>query len=170
MRIAILGLGPSIAEYEKDTFDYSIGVNDIWRYHQTDAVVCLDYPKVFKPDRLAVINDCKPKAFYSSMVIWDTRPDFVKINLHPGYPDYSCNIDSPILYKSYCSPFVGVQVAYKYHHATEIHIFGVDLTNHHHLKGKICDKIKLHFTNLKKALEEKGCKLIIHGQGILKDL
>jgi hypothetical protein len=169
MRIAVLGTGDSIKEY-KPEYDFSIGVNDIWKIVKTDAVLCLDYPKAFKPERLRVINDCTPQIFYSSLVIWDTRPDFKKIEILPGYPDNFCQLNTLALHKSYCSPFVAVQVAYKYHDATEVHLFGVDLTNHPHLNGELCVKMKLHFKNLKKALEEKGCKLIVHGQGILKDL
>jgi hypothetical protein len=168
-KIAILGLGPSLSLYTPE-YDYTIGVNDIWRIVKTDAVVCLDYPKVFKPDRLKIINECTPQVFYSSLVIWDTRTDFKKIDLIDGYPDNFCRLDLPKIHKSYCSPFVAAEIAYKYHDASEIHLFGVDMTNHPHLGGEIGVRIKKHFINLKKSLTEKGCKLIIHGEGILKNI
>jgi len=165
--VAVLGLGDSLKEFINEGYDNVIGVNDIWRYVKTDVVVCVDYPSAFTPERLSVINNCKPDAFYSCMVIWDTLPNFRKIDLLPGYPDQVCRIDLPGLNKSYCSPFVAVQVAYRYYNATEIHLFGVDLVNHPHLDQVICGKIKTHFQNLKITLKSKGCELIVHGTGIL---
>jgi hypothetical protein len=167
MKIAILGLGPSIKEFNTEGFDLSIGVNDIWRYVKSDVIVCLDHPNGFEYDRLNVINESKPQKFYSQMVVWDTRPDFIKIDFIPGYPDISCNLDMVALPKSYCSPFVATVIAYKYYFATEVHLFGVDMVAHPHLDRFLCEKIKIHFQNLKKALKDKNCELVIHGQGIL---
>jgi hypothetical protein len=169
MKIAVLGLGHSLNEFVPD-YDLTIGVNDIWRSIKTDVVVCLDNPSVFNPDRLKVINECTPKAFYSQMVVWDTRPDFVKIDFLDGYPDNFVQFKTPKLHKSLCSPFVACEIAYKYYFADEIHLFGVDLINHPNLNGELCNKIKLHFKNLKTALNQKGCDLIVHGDGILKNI
>jgi hypothetical protein len=168
-KIAVLGIGPSLKEYNLN-FRFSIGVNDIWRFVKTNAVVCLDYQKAFTPDRLKVINECTPDIFYSQIINWDTRSDFKKIDLLPGYPDVFCNLNLPAFQKSYCSPFVAVQIAYKYYFADEIHLFGVDLLNHPHLDSKLCAIIKKHFINLKAALIQKNCELIIHGEGILKNI
>jgi hypothetical protein len=175
MKIAVLGLGHSLSlfnnEYDlKYTFDYTIGVNDIWRSVETQAVVCLDHRRVFNADRLIFIDNCKPEIFYSQIVNYDTRPDFKLIKLFPYFPDSTCNLDSECINKSLCSPFVACGVAYKYHNAKEIHVFGVDLIGHPHLDAGMCQKIKLHFRNLKIALQSKGCDLIIHGLGILKDI
>jgi hypothetical protein len=103
-------------------------------------------------------------------VAWDVRPDFRKIDIAPGYPDTYCNLNLPAYQKSYCSPFVSTQIAWKVYGATEIHLFGVDLLNHPHLDQQLCGKIKSHFRHLKSALTERGCRLVVHGQGILKDL
>jgi hypothetical protein len=169
-KIAVLGLGPSLSEFKPEEFELSIGVNDIWRYFKSEVVICLNHPKEFKPDRLKVINECSPQAFYSQMVIWDTRPDFRKIDLLTGYPDTFINLSSPSLHKSYCSPFVAVQIAYRYYNANEIHLFGVDLLNHPFLNQALCAKIKIHFFNLKIALAVKDSIMKVHGEGILKDI
>ena len=87
MKIAVLGLGTSLELFVKQDYDLCIGVNDIWRYVDTDVVVCLDNEKAFTPGRLRVINECHPKAFYSQIVNWDYRSDFRKIDILPGYPD-----------------------------------------------------------------------------------
>jgi len=170
MKIGILGLGPSLKEFNPIEYDLSIGVNDIWRAVKTDIVVCLNPRKDFIPDRLKYIDECKPQVFYSQIVNWDTRPDFRKIDILPGYPDSFCRLDSPAYQKSYCSPFIAVQIAWKIYKATEIHLFGVDMTNHPHLDQQLCRKIRIHFRHLKSALDQKGCQLIIHGEGILKNL
>lgn len=169
-KIAILGLGCSLSEYDPKEFDFSIGVNDVWRYHKVNALVCLNNAKEFTPDRLKVINESTPDVFYSQLVAWDVRKDFKKINLLTYYPDQICNIDLPAFNKSYTSVFVAAQIGFKFYNATELHIFGCDLTNHPHLDSVYCAKIKLHFTNLKAALLAKDCKLIVHGSGILKDI
>jgi len=105
------------------------------------------------------------------MVIWDTRPDFSKIDIRPGYPDRVCSIDRFGGYeKSFCSPFIAAQIAYRYYAAREIHLFGVDLTAHPKLDRALCGRIKVHFENLQAALIPKYSRLIVHGQGILKDL
>jgi hypothetical protein len=168
--VAILGLGPSASLFNPAEFDWSIGVNDIWRIVKTDDIVCLDKPSIFKADRLMVINNSIPHIFWSQMVAWDTRPDFRKIDFLPGYPDRICNIDGWQLNKSYCSPFVACQIAWKFYAAQEVHLFGVDLLNHPHLDRVLCAKIRVHFINLKAAFAEKSCKLIVHGEGILKDI
>lgn len=169
-KIAVLGLGSSLSLFNEDEFELSIGVNDIWRFVKTDVVVCLDHAKVFKYDRLKVINECKPKAFYSQIVNWDFRPEFRKLNFYSQYPELVCKIDTHNYEKSFCSPFVAVQIAYKDYGAEEIHVFGVDLLNHPHLDGRLCERIKKHFINLKIALTKVDCKLIIHGDGILKNI
>ncbi|MCJ7447903.1 MAG: hypothetical protein MUO72_09430 [Bacteroidales bacterium] len=168
--IAVLGLGDSLALCNPSDYNMTIGVNDIWRYVKTDVVVCVDNRSAFTPDRLRIINECNPKAFYSQMVIWDVRPDFVKIDIIPGYPDNFCQLETTALHKSYCSPFVAVQIAWKYYHATEIHLFGIDMVNHPHLDSKLCAKIKVHFKHLKTALEAKNCKFVVHGNGILVNI
>jgi len=172
-KIAVLGLGSSVTLYLKEApfdFDCSIGVNDIWRYVKTDYICCVDPPKSFTPERMKIINESQPIKFFSQFVNWDTRKDFEKILIFPGYPDLICRIDTPPYEKSYTSPFVATQIAYKKFGATEIHLFGVDMVNHPYLKGDICNKIKLHFSNLNRALKAKDCHLIIHGEGILTNL
>jgi hypothetical protein len=165
--IAILGLGPSIALFDPAKYDLSIGVNDIWKFHPAEEIVCLDYPRVFYPDRIKTINASRPRKFYSQIVQWDSRPDFEQIKILSGYPEIAVDLSRQGYWKSFCSPFVAVQVAYRVHDAREIHIFGVDLTNHPRLDTRICQKIKIHFRNLFRALRLQGVEITVHGTGIL---
>ena len=169
-KVAVLGLGDSLKLYDPEKYDISIGVNDIWRYQQTDVIVCLDKRKAFTHDRLVVIDASKPKDFYSQVANWNIRNDFRQIQLTSFYPATDINLDLPKFYKSYCSPFVACQIAWRYYGATEIHLFGVDFINHPHLKPEHCRSIKNHFNRLVTALDKKGCKFIVYGEGILNNM
>lgn len=166
-KIAVIGLGESWKLFEKDKFDLTIGVNDVWKNVQTDVLVVVDPRHNFTPERLKVIDHSTPVAFYSQIVNWDKRKDFKKINILPGYPDVGCPLRKDGLWKSYCSPFIACQVGYSYYDADEIHLFGVDLLNHPHLDQRLCQLIKKHFKHLKYSIEAAGCKFIVHGNGIL---
>jgi len=165
-KIAVCGLGPSIDLY-KPEYDLSIGVNDIWSKVQTDYIVCVDGKHRFIPERLKTINESKPIKFFSQLKDWSDRPDFQLIELLPYYPTAICQLDLKQLPKSHTSTFVACVIAYKYFQATEIHLFGADMTNHPSLKGQTLENIKLHFTNLRIALRQRHCELIVHGNGIL---
>lgn len=180
-KIAVLGLGPSLSLYTPE-YDLTIGVNDIWSRVKTDYVVCVDKREGFsnEPERLKVIDECKPIKFYTQFPTlehpevkdYSDREDYEHIELLPYFPNSvaQCQLHLKQLPLSLCSPFIATVIAYKFHQATEIHLFGVDMTNHPHLNGKTCERIKLHFYNLKIALAQKGCKLIIHGAGILQNI
>jgi len=157
LSIAVLGLGPSLSLYEPEDYVTSIGVNDIWRYHKTDVV-----------DRWLYIDSCTPSSFYSQIVNWDYKPSFKYIELTEYYPAVKINLDIRQFYKSYCSPFVACQIAWREYGAKEIHLFGVDMVDHPILDTEMCRKSKKHFLLLAQALDTKGCKLIVHGGGILK--
>lgn len=169
-KIAVLGLGESLNLFNPSEYDFAIGVNDIWRYYESEEVVCLDHRNKFSADRLMIIDNCKPRVFYSQIINWDTRPDFKLIKLAPYYPVVKCNLDTGYMNKSLCSPFVACEIAYKFHDAQEIHLFGVDLIDHPNLDKYMCERIKLHFRNFKIAFSAKGRELIVHGNGILKNI
>jgi len=172
-RVAVIGTGPSVKLFTGEQpieFDTTIGVNDVWKYVKTNVLVVLNPEKDFTPDRLKIIKDSHPCKFFSQIVNWDYRNDFRQIRLRPGYPDLILRLKGPEYEKSYCSPFVAVQIAYREYYADEIHLFGIDMTNHPHLNGELCAKIRKHFTLLKRALAENNCQMVVHGQGILSTI
>jgi len=168
-KIAVLGLGESLSEYSGG-FDLTIGVNDIWGKVQTDIVVCVDKPERFTPERLQTIATSRPIRFYTQVSDWKERPDYFAITLQEQYPAYECLLDIPSVPKSLCSPFVACCIAYKFHEAEEIHLFGADFISHPHLKEISIRRILVHFTTLKEALRKKRVSLIIHGSGLLSSL
>lgn len=164
--ITVLGLGPSLALYKPDG-SITVGVNDIWAKVKTDYIVCVDKPERFTPERLNVIQQSRPIKFITHLDDYKDRPDYETIELLPYFPSHVCQLDLIQYPKSLCSPFIACAVAFKYLHATEINVYGVDLTNHNHLDKESCERIKIHFRNLKIALVQRGCRLVIHGDGIL---
>ena len=169
MKIAVLGLGESLKLYAGG-YDLAVGVNDIWRAVPADVVVCLDDRARFSDERLKTIDECRPLRFYSQLQCWAGRADYEAIQLQEQFPDYVCQLNISKLPKSLCSPFVATAIAYKLHQATEIHLYGVDLLTHPHLKDNTCRSIFKHFRSLKTALAMNGCQLIVHGNGLLKSL
>lgn len=165
----MLGLGPSLELY-KGGYDLTIGVNDIWSRVQTDHIVCVDEPARFTPERMETINASKPQRFYTHLDSWSHRSDIFRIELQPNYPNYICLLNTLTVPKSLCSPFVAAAVAYKFHDADEIHLYGVDLVNHPLLHPQSVIKIVLHFKHLKMALKSAGCRMVIHGEGVLTPL
>jgi hypothetical protein len=163
--IQVLGLGPSLDLY---TGGISIGVNDIWSRVKTDYVVCVDHPDRFTCERLKHINEAKPIKFFSQLDEYSQRPDFERIVLQPYFPNHVCQINIPQIPKSLCSPFIACVIADKLGY-TDIHVYGVDLINHPHLKNDL-DRIKTHFKNLKVALVQSGCQFTVHGDGALKHI
>ncbi len=155
-QVAVLGLGPSLKLYNGG-YDLTIGVNDIYSKVPTDHIVCVDRPDRFTVERLKVINESTP-------------PDYFPIELQEQYPNYVCLLNIKAIPKSLCSPFVAAAIAYKLHEATEIHLYGVDLTNHPNLDKRSCERIFTHFKNLSYSLRIAGSKLVVHGDGILKSL
>jgi hypothetical protein len=168
-QVAVLGLGPSLKLYNGG-YDLTIGVNDIYSKVPTDHIVCVDRPDRFTVERLKVINESTPERFYTHLTDWQDRPDYFPIELQEQYPNYVCLLNIKAIPKSLCSPFVAAAIAYKLHEATEIHLYGVDLTNHPNLDKRSCERIFTHFKNLSYSLRIAGSKLVVHGDGILKSL
>ncbi len=169
-KIAVLGIGPSLHLFDPQEYGLIIGVNDIWRFVETEIVVCLDHAIRFSLKRLRVIEACQPKAFYSQIESWNKKRGFEKIELYSQYPDERVNLSGGKYEKSYCSPFVACQIAFREYKAKEIHLYGVDMTNHPHLTGVMLPRIVRHFKNLQSALRPYGSKIIVHGDGILQGL
>lgn len=169
-KIAVIGLGPSVSLYPGTGFDLTIGVNDAWRVVKTDYLVCLDRPERFTEERLKIINESMPVRFYSQLEQWAHRPDYYPIKLQYDYPKYVCRLGDKAMPKSMCSPFVACAIAYKFHEADRIELFGVDMTNHPLLHNDTLERIKLHFTNLFKELRQRGVSVKVNGNGILRPL
>ena len=159
--IHVLGLGPSLPHYKPDG-NTTIGVNDIWKHHKTDYVVCVDVPKRFTPERLKVIVECYPLTFMTCYPKqWNGLRDNIGLKLAP----IRGSVDTLTNPKQICfsnnSAFVATVMAYHLE-AKLIILHGVDFTGHKDLSEPIIQKRAIgDFVKLFFALNALGVKLMV---------
>ena len=166
--IEVLGLGPSIQEYEP-AGNEAIGVNDIYRYHPADRLLLMDPPESFARHRLKTIEGSRPVATYSHLPAWNFMPGFTLIGVAaPEHGGYVNSLDD-----FYCLPrhvdstFTAVCLAYHFQ-ASDIVMYGVDFTDYHLVHYK--DRIIQSYNRLHAALMQRGTLLWLGSdQGILAD-
>jgi len=165
--IHVLGLGPSLSHYKPDG-NTTIGVNDIWKYHKTDYVVCVDMPKRFDCGRLRTIVDCSPKEFYTCYPRdWSGLRDNKGLNLAPLRGSVDTLTDKNQICFSNNSAFVATVMAYHLG-AKRIILHGVDFTDHKNLSEPIAQKSAIdHFTKLFFALDRYEVKLMVSSKDSL---
>lgn len=171
--IVVLGLGPSLLEYEKyknreDVI--TIGVNDIGRFMHPKYLFCADKPARFKDEkRRNTIQDNKSPYFISHLTDeWKFDDDKTiikyvlgKTNLYEfeknGYND-RVNISNN-------STYMCCIIAY-YFGAKNIALLGCDFTRDHydtkdgvHALNNRLKEINYDFQNLYEKLKKNGCNL-----------
>lgn len=161
--VDILGLGPSVSLHSGDNITF--GVNDIFRIKPVDYVVCVDGKNRFTPERLRVIEDCMPLVLFSQLEEWKTHPSYGQIKIQKSFSE-RVDLNTAEIQKSIFSPYVAVGLAWRMFHPDTIRVFGVDMTDHKHLT-KEKDRILKHWKALVLALNKKGCKVEVHGSGLL---
>ena len=128
MLYSVLGLGESLKDFDGEGI--TIGVNDIYRYHKTKYVVCVDPKRKFEGDRLRFIEECRPISFFSQLNEYATNPSFQKITLLS--PRGTVAFFQDKVPYSLFSPFVAICLAINMG-ASEVRVYGVDLINHWNL-------------------------------------
>lgn len=138
MTVSIVACGNSAKEWFNTPCDYSIGVNDCFKWgRNVDTLLIINAPALFQPrqkngykNRLEVIKSSTP-----SIVITDQREDwkrhFPSINVE-GIEIKRFNpkhFRKGELYFSKTSPFVALSYALNIN-ATEVILWGVDLLDH----------------------------------------
>lgn len=166
--IHILGLGESLKHYVPDGNE-TIGVNDIFKHHAVDFLVCVDRPLRFSKERFETIKNSKSKKFYSIKFLqpdgecideWEKYfNNYVSMKLQSPRGNFS-NIDNEKYCYGLCSPIVATALAYKLG-ATEIVLHGIDLINHTEIKGLLAEKSIQEFISLKKELEKRNISIFV---------
>jgi hypothetical protein len=152
--IHILGTAPSVQDYKPDGSE-TIGVNDIFRFHEVDNLLILDKRISFLYERLQIITESTPKRFYSDLTEWrEFFPEMIKIETTgDGNQGKVYELDSN-KYIYHCdSTFTAVHLAYK-HGAKNIIMYGVDFTGDRWQNKKI--PILRTYSNLYIALRNRG--------------
>ena len=157
MIINVLGLGESLKDFKQDG-SITIGVNDIWKYHKTHYIVCVDRINAFSVERFKTIHHSKPIKFLSHLEEWQPlMPTFELIKLNSGRGNIK-EIESENYCYSNNSPYVAVVLAYKLG-ATTINIYGVDFNTHKNFKDNMLLAAIKDFKVLFDYLKSKGIKI-----------
>ena len=159
--INVLGLGPSLPHYKPDS-NITIGVNDIWKHHKTEYVVCVDVPKRFDKQRLKTIIECRPIEFFTCYPRdWNGLRDISGLRLAPIRGSVYTLTDKKQICFSNNSAFVATVMAYHLG-AKLIILHGVDFTGHKDLSEPIIQKRAIgDFVKLFFALDTLGVKLMV---------
>lgn len=166
MIVDVLGLGESINRY-KPNKNITVGVNDIFKHFRTNYFVCVDLPKKFTSERLRNIIDHK-STLYTHLDCWKVyHPKVEMIQLANGRGNLK-ELDSEKYCYSNNSTFVATVLAYKLG-AKRINLYGVDFSNHNHIKDNVKIQAIQHFLDLSRELEERGVSLCVTKESSLSD-
>jgi hypothetical protein len=160
MTIDIVACGQSAQNWDKH--DYSIGVNDSWKWGKpTDALLICNSPARFTPERIKTITSSTPKIFYSHRPDWvNWFPVWEKLNLVTWYG----TLHKHQIYSSDSSPFIAMSLAYRLG-ATQIILWGVDFIDHPNFKPDSARHEVSKYLELIDALNSKGVEVFVGAEG-----
>jgi hypothetical protein len=128
--VSIIGCGDSAKDWHKVPCDYSLGVNDAFKFgYAFDGIILANWPVKFPSHRLNIIKNTPVKTCFASVDQWSTWfPNMVKIRLNTWdghlYPErkdeFTCSQTSPI---------IALSMAYKMG-AKDIILWGVEFSTH----------------------------------------
>jgi len=162
--ILALGLGPSLKDLHLYSPDLTVGVNDIWRYHETDYLCIGDSlspsKTPFTAARRATIQASRPRALFhvhgddpehiSTMILLKTKG-------YTAEPDLD-ELRAGIIPSAYTSIWMAVIVAWHLG-AKSIGVLGMDITKDHVLFGHV-HEIEACFRGLASAFSKDGCGVV----------
>lgn len=166
--IDVLGCGPGIKNF-KPIGNILFGVNDIFKYHKVDYLVLLDHPEAFNKERLEIIKNSKPFRTLSDLDSWAFMPGYKKFTKAETPGDVSTLTDSHKIPFHCDSTFTATALA-SCLICDNIVLWGVDFTNHPHLKEH-SEIIKKCYKDLYKALIKIDIKLFVgYKESLLSDV
>lgn len=168
MKCSIVGLGETATLW--DGKGYSIGVNDCWKYGKTTDVLVVVNNFKKEPERYRIINDSRPREFYSNLTWWRHHPNFKELTMRR----FTGHIREGTIYHSSThlgtSPFIAISLAVN-KGFKEIVLYGVDFTCHKVMKGNALDKEVKAYLKLIAELGKFGVRIYLYSNyGAFKDL
>lgn len=144
--VHVIGLGETAKDFKCDG-NWTIGVNNV---EGCDYQVCVDRPSAFTPERLETIKSLDVASFYTHLDEWKFLDSFEKMNLK----SITAHNDrwSEFIPSSNNSPFVACGIAYYFHDATEICLWGVDFNDHPNIKDEMREQAVRDYGLLNKRL------------------
>lgn len=162
--IHVLGVGPGIEDYDEYRKDENpiaktIGVNDIFKYVETDILLLMDTTESFK-DRINIIRNSKPLITYSSLVEWHFMPGFIKFSLcNTAGSIKDIDNNKNILPFHVDTTFTAACLAYRMK-AKKIVLYGAHFYGHHLMAYKT--NILSAYQNLYNFLLSKEVELFVY--------
>lgn len=169
MEAAVLGLGESLKHYIPNENITTFGVNDIFKHHVVDYLVCVDRIHKFTPIRFSYIAGSKHKKFYTHLDEWKGHVKNVQLIKLTGARGCIKGIESNNICYSNNSTFVAVVLAYK-HGAKKINIFGADFNTHPNFKDSKGEAALADFKKLFDYLKSKNVVVTVADGSRLKTL
>jgi hypothetical protein len=175
MIVSVVGCGESAKNWYKTPRDYSIGVNDCFKFDEhPNTLILINAPFKFEPtkdnnyiDRLSVIKRTKPaEVLTNDRGLWSKYFNCAveEVRMQKFWkPELT---QKGNLYHSNTSPFVAINYAYNIG-ATEIIIWGVDFKTHRDFKAgerKTMYEIEQYLT-LINFIKSKGVKVWVGAEG-----
>lgn len=153
----IHGCGPSIEHFTPDG-NYIIGCNDSWRYWACHQLVVVS---TLSAERAQIVEDARPEKLLSGMARWSQHPSYEYIGqLHPWRQDRENRLDKGLIYYSNNTPFICSVIAFNLGFS-EIVLWGVDFTNHRHIRDTPLEDAKRDFAQLNQEVSKRNCSLYL---------
>lgn len=165
MKIQIIGLGESATNWHehRHEFDLSIGVNDVQKFgHSPDYLLVIDSPKRFTKERMVTILKTKAQKYITRDDQWNgILPSYEKVRMQ----QFTKHLKKGHVYSSKTSTFVALSLAFNLH-ATEVVLYGVDLTNHTVFNpGNKLQAYEIRqYTNFCRMLKDQGCQVFVSSE------
>jgi len=169
MKADVLGLGESLKDYSPSKNNITFGVNDIFKHHHVDYLVCVDRITAFTPERFATIKASTCLKFYTHLEEWQNHLKNVQLFSLSGPRGCIKGIESQDVPYSNNSTFVAVVLAYK-HGAKEINIFGADFNTHKNFKINKGEIVLKDFKKLFDYMKSKGVVINVANGSRLNEL
>lgn len=166
----VMGNGNSVQLFDRQSDIFTIGVNDIGRFHPVEILFIVDSLATFKRKGLQKRIEHIKRVKHKYNVIFDKNWGFTEENTYTfktGAAHKLLNLDKNIFDTGLDSPWMAIQLAYKLGFK-EIGLLGVDWTNNHFyakdgehmlVKAGLFEQIYRLYDNLRTELNKKGVKL-----------
>ncbi|MES2397948.1 MAG: hypothetical protein V4549_18190 [Bacteroidota bacterium] len=169
MNIDVIACGESALKYAY-TGNITVGVNDCYKIHPVDYLVCVDLPRAFEKERLRQILNSRPIKFYTQLSDWKA---LMKTYEHIDFANGSGVLkrfgkDNTICYSNN-SAFVACVIAYKLG-AKQINLYGADFNTHPNFIDNNLKKTLKDFKALDNLLSLNGCKLMVTKESRLSEI
>ncbi len=164
----IAGCGPSIKHWDGSGF--SIGVNDVYRYKETSALVVVNNFE-YEPDRNKYVISARPKnGFYTNIWQYKTHPCYRPLPLDNHFSKKNPKFDPKEIYYDNTSTFIAASLAF-YSGFRNIVLVGVDFVGHRNIKKNSLTSTVETYLKLNECFKRYGGEMfLLVNEGAFKNL